>query len=168
VTNLANGLSVVVRINDRGPFHANRIIDLSYAAAAKIGLAGKGSGMVEVERVFPGENGGSEPTTTAQASPSTMALTVPPQAAFVETPVVTPEQAGLWLQLGAFSSVESAEAFRDHAARELTWMFEPLSITQAGGLHRVRLGPYKSREEANAIAEKVRQTLGVAPAMTPR
>jgi rare lipoprotein A len=168
VTNLANGLSVVVRINDRGPFHANRIIDLSYAAAAKIGLAGKGSGMVEVERVFPGESGGREPTTTAQASPSTMALTVPPPAAFVETPVVTPEQAGLWLQLGAFSSAESAEAFRDHAARELTWMFEPLSITQAGGLHRVRLGPYKSREEANAIADKVRQTLGVAPSMTPR
>jgi rare lipoprotein A len=166
VTNLANGLSVVVRINDRGPFHANRIIDLSYAAAARIGLAGKGSGMVEVERVLAPD--GQEPSTTTSASASTTALSVVPNAAFVETPMVTPETAGLWLQLGAFSSVEGAEAFRDHATRELTWMLEPIVITQSQGLHRVRLGPYKSREEAGAIADKVRQTLGVAPAVINR
>jgi rare lipoprotein A len=168
VTNLANGLSVVVRINDRGPFHANRIIDLSYAAAARIGLAAKGSGMVEVERVFPGE--GKQPATTASStpSPSTMALTTPPTPAFVETPVVTQESAGIWLQLGAFASAEGAEAFRDHAARELTWMFEPITTTQRDGLYRVRLGPYKSREEASAIAEKVRTTLGIDPALTTR
>ena len=53
VTNVKNGLSVVVRINDRGPFHANRIIDLSYAAAARIGIVKAGSGLVEVERVLP-------------------------------------------------------------------------------------------------------------------
>ena len=166
VTNVANGLSVVVRINDRGPFHANRIIDLSYAAAARIGLAAKGSGMVEVERVFPRE--GEELPATIPASPTTTALAMPPTAAFVETPVVTAEAAGLWLQLGAFSSAESAESFRDHATRELTWMLEPISISQRDGFHRVRLGPYKSREEATAIAEKVRQTLGVNPAVTNR
>ena len=168
VTNLANGLSVVVRINDRGPFHANRIIDLSYAAAAKIGLANKGAGMVEVERVLANEPPPEPATQQAQASPTTMALAIPPQAAFVETPMVTPEQAGLYLQLGAFSSPEGAEAFRDHATRELTWMFEPLSISQRDGLHRVRLGPYRTRDEAAAIADKVRQTLGVAPAITNR
>jgi rare lipoprotein A len=52
VTNLKNGLSVVVRINDRGPFHSGRIIDLSYAAAVRIGIASAGSGMVEVERIY--------------------------------------------------------------------------------------------------------------------
>jgi rare lipoprotein A len=56
VTNLANGRSVVVRINDRGPFHADRIIDLSYAAAYKLGYAGAGSVKVEVEAILPGKS----------------------------------------------------------------------------------------------------------------
>ena len=54
VTNLANGRSVVVRVNDRGPFHPGRIIDLSYAAAYRLGIAQKGSGEVEVESILPG------------------------------------------------------------------------------------------------------------------
>jgi len=54
VTNLANGKSVVVRINDRGPFHADRIIDLSYAAAYKLGFVTAGSAKVEVEALLPG------------------------------------------------------------------------------------------------------------------
>jgi len=45
---------VVVRINDRGPFHANRVIDLSYAAAYRLGLIGTGSGEVEIEAIVPG------------------------------------------------------------------------------------------------------------------
>ena len=53
VTNLANGRSVVVRINDRGPFHADRLIDLSYAAAYKLGYANAGSAKVEVEAILP-------------------------------------------------------------------------------------------------------------------
>jgi peptidoglycan lytic transglycosylase len=167
VTNVASGLSVVVRINDRGPFHSNRIIDLSYAAAARIGIAAKGSGLVDVERVFPRE--GEQPSAALPpATPTATALATPPSAASVETPVVTAETAGLWLQLGAFSSAESAESFRDHAARELDWMLEPIAVMQRDGLHRVRLGPYKTRAEADAIAEKVRQTLGVNPAVTNR
>ncbi|MFI4969699.1 MAG: septal ring lytic transglycosylase RlpA family protein, partial [Lysobacterales bacterium] len=54
VTNLDNGKSVIVRINDRGPFHENRIIDLSYAAAVKIGVWPKGTGLVEVRAIDPG------------------------------------------------------------------------------------------------------------------
>src|SRR5512135_2397097 len=55
VTNLATGKSVVVRVNDRGPFLRGRIIDLSYAAAYKVGIAGRGSGEVEVEAIIPGD-----------------------------------------------------------------------------------------------------------------
>lgn len=55
VTNVANGRSVVVRINDRGPFHSNRIIDLSYAAAYKLGYVGAGSAQVQVDAVVPGQ-----------------------------------------------------------------------------------------------------------------
>src|SRR5206468_6686504 len=54
VTNAKTGQSVIVRVNDRGPFHANRIIDLSYAAAARIGIVGAGAAMVEVERIVAG------------------------------------------------------------------------------------------------------------------
>jgi rare lipoprotein A len=56
VTNLANGRSVVVRINDRGPFHAGRVIDLSYVAAHRLGYIGAGSAQVEVEAIVPGSS----------------------------------------------------------------------------------------------------------------
>lgn len=58
VTNLANGRSVVVRINDRGPFHSDRLIDLSYAAAYRLGYATAGSATVEVEAILPGKSAG--------------------------------------------------------------------------------------------------------------
>jgi rare lipoprotein A len=58
VTHLKSGKQVVVRINDRGPFHANRIIDLSYAAAHRLGLIGSGSGEVEVDAIVPGARAG--------------------------------------------------------------------------------------------------------------
>ncbi len=160
VTNLKTGEWVVVRINDRGPFHSNRVIDLSYAAAARIGIAGAGSGMVEIERVFEAP----EPQMTAAQA---LALP-PPQQTIVETPVIVEETAGLWLQLGAFSSREGAENFRDKVAKELSWLYEPVQVTARDGLHRVRLGPYRNREEATAIADKVRQTLGFAPTLITR
>ena len=159
VTNLKNGQSVVVRINDRGPFHANRVIDLSYAAASKIGIVAAGSAMVEVERVFEGS--GAETASITPAPP-------PASMANVETPLVTREGSALWLQLGAFSSAESATTFRDHVARELNWILEPIEVSARDGVHRVRLGPYRNADEANAVGDKVRRSLGVAPVLTSR
>jgi rare lipoprotein A len=152
VTNVKNGLSVVVRINDRGPFHPARIIDLSYAAAARIGIVSSGSAMVEVERVFDAR-GGAPRSTLAQPQPIPVAI---------ETPVVSQESAGLWIQLGAFSSADGAESFRQHVTRELDWILEPVQISSRDGMHRVRLGPYRNRGEAAAIAEKVSRSLGFA------
>ena len=162
VTNLANGKSVVVRINDRGPFYSNRIIDLSYAAAARIGIAAKGSGRVEVERVFKPPAG-----STASHVPAAEALPTPAPPS-VETPLVSQEGAAIWLQLGAFSSEEGAQSFRDKVARELPWIHEPIEVSRGDGLTRVRLGPYRNREEASAIADKVRRSLGYAPAIIHR
>ena len=160
VTNVKTGQAVVVRVNDRGPFHSNRIIDLSYAAAARIGVVNAGSGLVDVERIVPG------PGVNDEASP--VAAPAPPVPAFVQTPLVSQETAGLWLQLGAFSSVEGAESFRDHVARGLAWNLEPIGIASRDGVHRVRLGPYRNAEEAAAIGDKVRQSLGIAPVLTHR
>ena len=160
VTNVKTGQSVVVRVNDRGPFLSNRIIDLSFAAATRIGIANAGSGLVEVERILPG----------AGVSDELAAISLPPPApmASVETPVIAREGASLWLQLGAFSSAESAESFRDHVGRSLDWLLEPIAIARVDGLHRVRIGPYRNAEEAGAIGDKVRRSLGVAPVLTHR
>ena len=156
VTNVKTGKSVIVRVNDRGPFHTDRIIDLSYAAASRIGIAAPGSGIVEVERVFA----------TPSGAPVVVATAAPPPPA-VETPMVV-EDRGLWLQIGSFASRESADIFREQAARDLSWNNEPLDVSPRDGFYRVRLGPYRNRDEANAIADKVRETLGYAPTMTTR
>ena len=155
VTNLKTGESVVVRINDRGPFHSSRIIDLSYAAAARVGVALPGSAMVEVERVFAG----MPPAPVIEPS-----LTPPA----VETPVLVEDPAGVWLQLGAFATREAAENFRDKVASELVWYHEPIQIASRDGVHRVRLGPCRNRDEAAAISAKVAQTLGFTPTITAR
>ena len=166
VTNVKTGQSVVVRVNDRGPFHEDRVIDLSYAAAARIGIAGAGSGLVEVERVFAGRPAG--PATALAAAPPTPPQPIPqPQPAIIETALVVPDQGGLYLQLGAFSSVENAEAFRARIAQELPWINEPVAIASRDGINRVRLGPYKTRDEAQAIADKVRASVGLTPMITP-
>lgn len=159
VTNVKTGQSVVVRVNDRGPFHSDRIIDLSYAAAARIGIAQAGSGLVEVERLVAAPGTGELVAATPQP---------PARMASVETPMVSQDAAALWLQLGAFTSAENAEAFRERAAATLDWILEPLEIASRDGLYRVRLGPYRNREEAVAIADKVRASLGFAPSISAR
>lgn len=153
VTNVDNGKSVVVRINDRGPFHSNRIIDLSYAAAKKIGILAKGSGTVEVERVFAGMP--AQPLPPQQPTPA---------PADVATPIVAKEASGIWLQLGAFGSAESAAQFRDHVRRDLS-LEQPLQVVTRDGLSRVRMGPYRTLDEAAAAGDKVRQALGYSPSL---
>jgi rare lipoprotein A len=160
VTNVKTGQSVIVRINDRGPFHSDRIIDLSYAAAARIGIAAAGSGLVDVERIVPGPGVEDAAATTASVPPPVMAR--------VETPMVAEEAAAYWLQVGAFGSAEAADAFREKVARELAWVLEPIHIAAHDGMHRVRLGPYRNLEEAAAIGDKVRRSLGFAPVLTNR
>ncbi|MGH3850916.1 MAG: SPOR domain-containing protein, partial [Pseudonocardiaceae bacterium] len=143
--------SVVVRVNDRGPFHASRIIDLSYTAALKLGLIGTGSGSVEVERVF------SDNTPDGKLA---LQATVPANAA---TPNSVAETGALYIQLGAFGTLNSTESFRDKVQQDLAWLAEAIQILFRDGLYRVRLGPYGTRTEANAIAEKIRVTLDFAP-----
>jgi rare lipoprotein A len=157
VTNVKNGKAVVVRINDRGPFHPGRVIDLSYAAAARIGLLETGSALVEVERLLPGATDETLGTTTS-------ASTEPK----VQTPMVEREETGLWLQVGAFATAEAADLFREKLARDMPWMMEPAQVVFRDGLHRVRLGPYRNSDEATAIGEKVRRSMGVAPVLVIR
>lgn len=81
VTNVANGKSAVVRVNDRGPFIDNRLIDLSYTAAHRLGIIGAGSGMVEVESIIPGMTATAPPV-----APAPVASTAPAAPVAIETP----------------------------------------------------------------------------------
>lgn len=146
VTNLANGKSVVVRVNDRGPFHEDRLIDLSYAAAHRIGIVQQGSGMVEVEALIPGHN-------------DAPAVAAAPTPAPAPAPVAT-EGGGTFVQLGAFSSAENADVFLRKMRLELPWLADAIQVHRGGSLHKVHAGPYRTREEAEAAAERVRKELG--------
>ena len=173
VTSVHSGKSVVVRVIDRGPFHADRVIDLSYTAAYKLGLINGGSGLVEVEAIIPGE-----PTATAYAQVS------PPRRAtghaepddielLARRPTEEEKPApiaakGIYLQLGAFSSAENAENLKNHLQRELDWLSEAMRINTGGGIHRLHLGPYADRSEADRVAEKIRAVLGYQPTIVSR
>jgi rare lipoprotein A len=166
VTNPANLKSVVLRVNDRGPFHSDRVIDLSYTAAAKLDIARKGSGFVIVERVFPGDTRVASaplPTPMPPLLPPPLPPAAPPTTPIITTQAVVPDAGDLYLQLAAFSSAENAEIFRARMSRELEWNREPIQVVQKDNLFRVRMGPYKSREEADAIAAQVRQSHDFSP-----
>lgn len=147
VTNVANRRSVVVRVNDRGPFHADRVIDLSYTAAWKLGYVEAGSALVEIEHVPPGASVAAAPTVAAPVAPAT---------------------GGVFLQLGAFSVRESADNFRARIYRELGWLSDPIHVHAATGLFRLQLGPFRSAEEARAIAERIEAELAVKPLLVFR
>jgi rare lipoprotein A len=146
VTNLQNGKSVVVRINDRGPYASGRMMDVSFAAAYKLGFAETGIAAVEVESIV-------------------LAGPVPSDASPVaETGIpLTTETAGIYLQLGAFSARANAENFRDNIQKQLPWLRQPLQVQARAKLFRLHLGPYRNRSEANAVAEQIRAELDFKP-----
>jgi rare lipoprotein A len=166
VTNLANGRSVVVRINDRGPFHSDRIIDLSYTAAYKLGYVDSGSARVQVERVFPGKDA-TPAIASAAAKPEETAVPITPAAAPAPAAAAAAEAKGIYLQLGAFSARESAENFRVRVYRELTWLSDPIHVI-AGSPVRLHLGPFKSQEEARAMGDRIQAELNLRPVLVVR
>ncbi len=182
VTNLANGKSVVVRVNDRGPFLHGRVIDLSYAAAWKLGYIGAGSAQVEVESVLPADApreappGGALPTqAAAKQAPAAEAGASDPLADLVATaPTESPqlpdaqELRGTFLQLGAFGSLENAESFRARILKQLDWLREAVHIHARDGMYRLHLGPYDDAREAGRVAEKIREVLALKPFVVQR
>ncbi len=130
VTHLGNGRSVVVRVNDRGPFVGERIIDLSYAAAVRLGMHHEGTALVEVEALVPGDR---------EARTTTVAV------AEAEPPRSLPRN--FWLQAGAFSEAANARRLADR----ITGAGIPnVAVKQADNagdaLYRVRVGPYQDAE----------------------
>lgn len=167
VTNPVNGKSVVVRVNDRGPFLHNRIMDLSYAAAWKLGYIGNGSARVTVELLHPDSD--AAPPILAQKIEPAPASPVLVAASAAEAPLVDASPPpGAYIQLGAFGNPDNAEAFRSHMARELDWLSERIRLEPGGKIMRVQAGPFRDRAEADAHAEKIRGITGIKPTIVMR
>ncbi len=161
VTNLENGRSVVVKVNDRGPFHDNRLIDLSYVAAAKLDMLHRGTAPVEVRAIDPyqvepaGEISVHAVTLkTPESSATPIQTELPPQ------PIVqqNTKDDRFYVQMGAFSEQQNAEILRSAVAEsEKAGGVHIRQSSTADGrtLYKVRVGPLTSREEAIQIKERL-------------
>lgn len=190
VTNLENGRSIIVRVNDRGPFLHSRVIDLSYAAAKALGYSSKGTAKVEVRRLTWSEirsgtwkSGGSAPAAVA-AAPVTKPVTTPApaplqtaQPASAQDPVYeaeddpvaaivasAPPMRGWGVQVGSFSQLGNAQAFAAHAEAVLAadeGGARSVRIVEDGTLWRVIVGGGMTHEAAANDAKSVGSRLGV-------
>jgi rare lipoprotein A len=140
VTSTSSGKSVVVRINDRGPFHSSRIIDLSYTAAYKLGLLGSGSGQVRVRSIDPD-------TDDMQGT------------AFND---------GVYLQVGAFAQADNAYKLLERLQRALEFDPARTRVVLVGALHRVQIGPYAGEADARADRDRVRERLDLDAVLVRR
>lgn len=182
VTNLDNNKSVILRVNDRGPFYSDRIIDLSYAAAKKLGYAEIGTARVKVEGIDP------QQWWAAKGRPAPLMLNEP-QVAQTSAPVITasagtveqwtppPQQhaaavvpvqidakknasataSGQYLQVGAFANPDAAELLRSKLSGMVSApVFISSIVRNQQTLHRVRLGPIGSPGEIAQVQNSVR------------
>lgn len=136
VTNLVNGRKIIVRVNDRGPFHDNRLIDLSYTAAKKLAIVSQGTGTVRVRAITKNNHytTSSTPVTDAHDNSYT----------------------GLYLQVGAFSTSVSAEQLKAKLQRQIgdAILIVPLKKPE-GNLYRVRVGPLANVEYGDSLARQL-------------
>jgi rare lipoprotein A len=141
VTNLQNNKKVIVKVNDRGPFHANRIIDLSYVAARKLGMFPKGTALVEVRAIDP-----AHPESAAPVRPS---LAPAPADARSGAPEI-------YLQLGAFRDQHNAQNL---ASKVKTHTYYPVLVKTAdkNGLpvYRVQIGPIPTVDNTDNLHDSL-------------
>ena len=169
VTSLDNGESVIVRVNDRGPFHSDREIDLSYAAAARLDILERGTGRVMVEAIDPeawlAKNSGAEANRQEVAAVQAPVDATPSAAtaAPAETSVpasasssVAPEsrQEPIFLQIAALGSADSAQALKTRLEDELS---HPIRVADAAGMYRVQIGPLAHAGQVEPVRDELRR-----------
>ena len=159
VTNTENGKSVIVRINDRGPFKKDRVIDLSFAAAYKLRLSDKGSGPVEVELIDPRQYSALKKTSDAITEKIKEKEVVSVQTKSVD--ILEPSDA-IFIQAGAFKNEKNA----DLLLKQLTDMKlenSPPSKKQfSEDLFHVVIGPFNSKDEATRISDLIKSKIKIS------
>jgi rare lipoprotein A len=152
ITNLGNGKSVMVKINDRGPFHDNRIIDLSYAAASRLGILGTGTGLVEVQTIDPSSHNPEPARRSVLSSKPKVAAT---QAVDNTEHENTEHKSSLYLQVGAFLSRGNAERLKTRlSSTELPGNLQIREgMSNRKPIYRVRIGPLASVETADKLTQ---------------
>ncbi|WP_252109297.1 MULTISPECIES: septal ring lytic transglycosylase RlpA family protein [unclassified Halomonas] len=162
ITSLDSGNSVIVRVNDRGPFHSDREIDLSYAAAARLGILDNGTGRVRVEAIDPQQwlanrGGGDKPAPAATSSRAPApAPSRAPAVASVPAPAAAPARAEpaaggdeIYLQIAALGNEESAHELQQRLGGEL---LHSVRVQSDANVHRVQVGPMSPNQEQQARA----------------
>ncbi|MBK5931941.1 hypothetical protein CCR82_15735 [Halochromatium salexigens] len=146
VTNLENGRRAVVKVNDRGPFAGNRIIDLSYAAARRLGMVNAGTARVEVRSIDPRDHGKDAKTLLRLASANSQ----PPKTRLARDRV--------YLQVGAFGNREHAEQLKRRLVSTLNapvLVKAPLADGAVAPLYKVQVGPLRSSSDADALGRRL-------------
>ncbi len=157
VTNLDNGRTVVVRLNDRGPFVDDRIIDLSRAAAGALDMHGPGTARVRVQYVGPAPvQPNTAPVTPQQPVPQDI-VSRPLAPVLAPAPAVQPAGEAFFVQAGAFGDLGNANQMRDRLRPLGATTLRPVMVN-GSELYRVMLGPWPTR----ADAERARQDLAAA------
>ncbi len=143
VTNLKNNRHVIVKVNDRGPFHENRIIDLSYTAATKLDIVKQGTGLVEVVALEPGQ---PLPVSRDEGAP------------VVDTSIQDSEVSGFYIQVGSFSELTNAQNMKRRLDALAGQQVNISPIELAGKtLYRVRIGPLTDIDTSDEIVSQLQQ-----------
>ena len=178
IHNPANGRSVLVRVNDRGPFIKGRIVDLSYAAAQRLGV--RGLAQVQLLRITPDEiRRGTWQGADAESGARATVIEGDDPPALASRPSATPDATaptgidaaparGLWIQLGAFRDRAAAQALQQRAAEAFDGLSTMLAVFDEGGLYRVQAGPFAQRDEAQRSVDALRSRLRLAPVLVER
>lgn len=174
VTRPKSGQSVIVRINDRGPFHGSRIIDLSYVAAAKLDLIGLGTDTVIVEAITHDDIRNGRYTADAPAAPEALRLSSvndnePTALSPSLKPITGTGLMRIYLQFGAFRNGESATELAKHINAKVGQLdYRDAYIEPSNEFFRVQMGPYNSRDEALTAAELIRMETGLEASLAVR
>jgi len=166
VTNPANQKSVIVRINDRGPFHSDRLIDLSYAAAYKLGIVGKGSGLVEVEAIDARNFVTNKAEVKVADAKDLGDVEIKPLdqdsvTANAALEKATASESGIFVQVGVFKSAENAGGLSKKILDQNLVENARVNSWYNQGVYRVRIGPYANRADADRVAMKIKDSLGL-------
>lgn len=196
VRNVRNGKETIVRVNDRGPFHSSRVIDLSYAAAVKLGIVSLGSAEVEIERLTfdqirtgawrrdpvdtasPAQLAAAPSITQASASPdgaedpimsvAGKAAATPADVKEAQARAYTPDAKGFWVQLAALGKRDGVDRLQQKVASELMTLLPMLAVFHEAPYFKLQVGPYRSRGEAMAAAQQARDALQLTPLVVER